>query len=123
MFFKVRIFCIYTAVAVLFTYIYHITFFGGCMAFFGHAEKRNLHGLICVPVMPKSLAGILQSKCMHSLINRFMVAFVYMSIKFRTHKFIIIIREIITFKFYISIRLVLELVAITQRNCKTKMHQ
>ncbi|XP_054167709.1 patched domain-containing protein 3-like [Oppia nitens] len=53
---SVRIFCIYTAVAVLFTYIYHITFFGGCMAFFGHAERRNLHGLLCIPVMPKSLA-------------------------------------------------------------------
>ncbi|CAG2166800.1 unnamed protein product [Oppiella nova] len=53
---SVRIFCIYTAVAVLFTYIYHITFFGGCMAFFGNAEKRNLHGLLCIPVLPKSLA-------------------------------------------------------------------
>ncbi|KAI1292848.1 Patched domain-containing protein 3 [Halotydeus destructor] len=54
---SVRIFCIYTSVAVLFTYIYHVTFFGGCMALFGHAEKRNLHGLICVPVMPKSLSS------------------------------------------------------------------
>ncbi|CAG2101269.1 unnamed protein product [Medioppia subpectinata] len=53
---SVRIFCIYTAVAVMFTYIYHITFFGGCMAFFGHAEKRNLHGMLCIPVLPKSLA-------------------------------------------------------------------
>ena len=53
---SVRIFCTYTAVAVLFTYIWHITFFGGCMAFFGFAEKRNLHGLTCVPVMPKSKA-------------------------------------------------------------------
>lgn len=56
-FLQVRIFCIYTSVAVLLTYIYHITFFGGCMALFGHAEKRNLHGLVCVPVMPKSLAS------------------------------------------------------------------
>lgn len=53
---SVRIFCTYTAVAVLFTYVWHITFFGGCMAFFGHAEKKNLHGLTCVPVMPKSKA-------------------------------------------------------------------
>ena len=53
---SVRIFCTYTAVAVLFTYVWHITFFGGCMAFFGIAEKNNLHGLTCVPVMPKSKA-------------------------------------------------------------------
>ncbi|XP_074600748.1 patched domain-containing protein [Brevipalpus obovatus] len=53
---SVRIFCIYTAVAVLSTYVYHITFFGGCMAFFGRAEKNNLHGLTCMPVMPKSMS-------------------------------------------------------------------
>ena len=52
----VRIFCIYTAMAVLFTYIYHVTFFGGCMALSGYAEERNLHSFICVPTMPKSLA-------------------------------------------------------------------
>ncbi|UXI23047.1 hypothetical protein NH340_JMT08990 [Sarcoptes scabiei] len=56
-FLKVRIFCIYTAVAVLFTYAFNITFFGGLMAYFGEVESRNLHGLICVPVLPKSLAG------------------------------------------------------------------
>ncbi|PRD35698.1 UNVERIFIED_CONTAM: Ptchd3 [Trichonephila clavipes] len=52
----VRIFCIYTAMSVLFTYIYHVTFFGGCMALSGYAEQRNLHSFICVPTMPKSLA-------------------------------------------------------------------
>lgn len=55
----VRIFCLYTAMAVLFTYVYHITFFGGCMAINGYAESRNLHSLVCVQVMPKSLAGML----------------------------------------------------------------
>ncbi|KAJ6224071.1 hypothetical protein RDWZM_002616 [Blomia tropicalis] len=53
---SVRIFCIYTSVAVLFTYAYHITFFGGLMAYFGKVERNNLHGMICVPVVPKSLA-------------------------------------------------------------------
>ena len=28
------------------------------MAYFGTVEQRNLHGLICIPVLPKSLAGI-----------------------------------------------------------------
>lgn len=54
---SVRIFCIYTATAVLFTYIYQVTFFGGCMAISGIAEKRRLHAMFCVPTMPKSLAS------------------------------------------------------------------
>ncbi|XP_015917118.1 patched domain-containing protein 3 [Parasteatoda tepidariorum] len=53
---SVRIFCIYTATAVLFTYIYQLTFFGGCMAISGIAEERSLHAMFCVPTMPKSLA-------------------------------------------------------------------
>lgn len=28
------------------------------MAYFGEVEQKNLHGLICVPVLPKSLAGM-----------------------------------------------------------------
>ena len=28
------------------------------MAYFGEVERRNLHGLICIPVLPKSLAGM-----------------------------------------------------------------
>ncbi|XP_076349403.1 patched domain-containing protein 3-like [Tachypleus tridentatus] len=53
---SVQIFCTYTAMAVLFTYIWHITFFGGCMAVSGYAESRNLHGVFCIPTTPKSLA-------------------------------------------------------------------
>ncbi|XP_022235301.1 patched domain-containing protein 3-like, partial [Limulus polyphemus] len=52
----VQIFCIYTAVAVLFTYLWHITFFGGCMAICGYAERRNLHSVFCVPATPRSVA-------------------------------------------------------------------
>lgn len=52
----VQIFCIYTAVAVLFTYVWHISFFGGCMAICGYAEQRNLHSVFCVPATPKSVA-------------------------------------------------------------------
>ncbi|XP_022645882.1 patched domain-containing protein 3-like [Varroa jacobsoni] len=53
---SVRIFCVYTAVCVLFTYIYQVTFFGACMAIAGYAERRNLHGLFCFPTLPRSLA-------------------------------------------------------------------
>ncbi|XP_013794597.1 patched domain-containing protein 3-like [Limulus polyphemus] len=53
---SVQIFCTYTAMAVLFTYIWHITFFGGCMAVSGYAESRNLHSVFCFPITPKSLA-------------------------------------------------------------------
>ncbi|XP_023224626.1 patched domain-containing protein 3-like [Centruroides sculpturatus] len=49
----VRIFCLYTAVAILFTYIYQITFFGGCMALSGYREERKLHPFTCLPVLSK----------------------------------------------------------------------
>ncbi|KAJ8036579.1 Patched domain-containing protein 3 [Holothuria leucospilota] len=44
----VRIFCLYTGVAVFFAYIYQITFFGGCMVLFGHMESSNCSGLSCI---------------------------------------------------------------------------
>ncbi|OQR72744.1 patched domain-containing protein 3-like [Tropilaelaps mercedesae] len=53
---SVKIFCVYTAICVLFTYIYQVTFFGGCVAIAGYAERRNLHGLFCFPTLPRSLA-------------------------------------------------------------------
>ncbi|XP_023215985.1 patched domain-containing protein 3-like [Centruroides sculpturatus] len=53
---SVRIFCTYTAMATFFTYLYHVTFFGGCMAISGFAEKRNLHAMACIPILPLSQA-------------------------------------------------------------------
>ncbi|CAL4066460.1 unnamed protein product [Meganyctiphanes norvegica] len=41
----VQIFCLYTGTAVLLTYLWHITFFGGCMALAGYAEQNNKHGV------------------------------------------------------------------------------
>ena len=35
------------------------------MAYFGDVERRNLHGLFCIPVVPKSLAGMTH---MHALV-------------------------------------------------------
>ncbi|XP_023219484.1 patched domain-containing protein 3-like [Centruroides sculpturatus] len=43
----VHLFCIYAATAVLFTYVYQITFFGGCMALSGLREERELHPFTC----------------------------------------------------------------------------
>jgi len=53
----VRIFCVYTGACVVFTYLWHITFFGGCMALAGYAEKQNRHAITCCIVTPKSQAG------------------------------------------------------------------
>lgn len=50
----VKIFCLYTGVAVAFTYAFHITFFGGCMAVSGYAEEQNRHSVTCLPVLPRS---------------------------------------------------------------------
>lgn len=53
---SVRIFCTYSALAVAFTYIWHITFFAGCMAVFGYFEQRNRHGIFGCEVKPVSVA-------------------------------------------------------------------
>lgn len=52
----VQIFCIYTGTAVLCTYLWHITFFGGCMAVAGYAEQNNKHGITCKTVKTVSEA-------------------------------------------------------------------
>ncbi|XP_078593908.1 patched domain-containing protein 3-like [Branchiostoma floridae x Branchiostoma japonicum] len=44
----IRIFCIYTGVAVLFDYLFQITFFGACMVFVGRREKGNRHAVTCM---------------------------------------------------------------------------
>lgn len=53
---SVQIFCTYSAMAVAFTYLWHITFFAGCMAVFGYCEHRNLHGIFGCEVKPVSVA-------------------------------------------------------------------
>eukprot|EP00058_Branchiostoma_floridae_P003511 XP_002588999.1 hypothetical protein BRAFLDRAFT_87471 [Branchiostoma floridae] len=44
---SVQIFCIFTAVALIFDYIYQITFFAACMVIFGYREDKNLHWATC----------------------------------------------------------------------------
>ncbi|XP_067133283.1 patched domain-containing protein 3-like [Centruroides vittatus] len=38
-------FCLYASIAVVFCYIYQITFVGACMALFGYVEKQGRHSL------------------------------------------------------------------------------
>ncbi|XP_078668839.1 patched domain-containing protein 3-like [Branchiostoma floridae x Branchiostoma belcheri] len=44
----IRIFCIYTGVAVLFDYLFQVTFFGACMVYVGRREKGNRHAATCM---------------------------------------------------------------------------
>ncbi|XP_077994500.1 patched domain-containing protein 3-like [Glandiceps talaboti] len=53
---SVRIFCCYCGVAIVFDYLYQITFFGGCMALIGHREKQNRHCVTMKKVVPRSEA-------------------------------------------------------------------
>lgn len=51
---SVKIFCIYSSVATLFTFVWHITFFASCLAISGYCEQSNRHSLICIKVQPVS---------------------------------------------------------------------
>lgn len=53
---SVRIFCTYSGLAVAFTYVWHITFFAGCMAVSGYREKKNLHAIFHCKILPESVA-------------------------------------------------------------------
>ena len=46
-----------TGMSVVFTYLWHVTFFGGCMAVFGYLEEQGRHGITCRPVLPVSQSG------------------------------------------------------------------
>lgn len=49
----VRMFCAYSGVAMVFAYIYQVTFFAACMAYMGEREAKNIHCLTCQNVLPK----------------------------------------------------------------------
>lgn len=55
-YYVIQVFSFYTVVAIAFTYIYGITFFGGCMALSGHREETKLHPITCLPVKPLCLS-------------------------------------------------------------------
>ncbi|XP_033628394.1 patched domain-containing protein 3-like isoform X1 [Asterias rubens] len=50
---SVRIFCLYLGTAVLFDYLFQITFFGACMVLTGRREAANRHCLCCYKVKSK----------------------------------------------------------------------
>lgn len=39
------------------TYVWHLTFFGGCLALAGALEKKQKHSLFCVKTKSNSLTG------------------------------------------------------------------
>ncbi|XP_048049012.1 patched domain-containing protein 3-like [Megalobrama amblycephala] len=47
---SVQSFCVYTSTALLFCYIFNITFFGACLALNGRREKGHRHWLTCMKV-------------------------------------------------------------------------
>jgi predicted RND superfamily exporter protein len=53
---SVYLFCLYTALAVIFDYILQITFFAACMAYDARREDANRHGLTLQVVLPKALS-------------------------------------------------------------------
>ncbi|XP_037031767.1 patched domain-containing protein 3 isoform X2 [Bradysia coprophila] len=53
---SVRIFCTYSGFAVCFIFVWHITFFAGCMALSGYCEEKNLHSIFGFKVQPMSVA-------------------------------------------------------------------
>lgn len=52
---SVQIFSLYSSAAVMFIFVWHITFFAGCMAVSGYMEQRNMHSLWFV-VRPLSVS-------------------------------------------------------------------
>ncbi|KAK0078399.1 hypothetical protein PV325_002536 [Microctonus aethiopoides] len=51
---SIQIFCIYSGFAVVFTFLFHLTFFSGCVAISGYCEQGNRHSIICHKVLPLS---------------------------------------------------------------------
>ncbi|XP_044014155.1 patched domain-containing protein 3-like [Aphidius gifuensis] len=51
---SVQIFCIYSGFAVVFTFIFHVTFFSGFLALSGYCEEKNLHSITFCKVEPLS---------------------------------------------------------------------
>ncbi|RVE49013.1 hypothetical protein evm_006371 [Chilo suppressalis] len=64
---SVQIFCMYSGLAVCFTFIWHLTFFAGCVAVSGYREKQNRHTITMLKVLPESRARKEKRSCMYRL--------------------------------------------------------
>ncbi|KAI5641695.1 patched family domain-containing protein [Phthorimaea operculella] len=53
---SVQIFCMYSGLAVCFTFVWHLCFFSGCVAISGYREKANRHTITFLKVLPESRA-------------------------------------------------------------------
>lgn len=53
---SVQIFCAYSGLAVMFIFVWHITFFAACVAVSGYCEQQNLHSIFGYKVTPLSVA-------------------------------------------------------------------
>ncbi|KAL1497416.1 hypothetical protein ABEB36_008391 [Hypothenemus hampei] len=51
---SVTIFCIYSGAATVLLFVWHLTFFAGCLAVSGYCEQKNLHSVFCFKVEPVS---------------------------------------------------------------------
>ncbi|XP_060721997.1 patched domain-containing protein 3 [Tachysurus vachellii] len=54
---SVRSFCLYAGTAILFCYLFNITFFGACLALNGKREESNRHWMTCLKVPEERLPG------------------------------------------------------------------
>lgn len=45
-----------SGLAVCFTFVWHLTFFAGCVAISGYREKQNRHTITWMKVLPESRA-------------------------------------------------------------------
>lgn len=46
----------FSGLAVCFTFVWHLTFFAGCVAISGYREKQNRHTITWMKVLPESRA-------------------------------------------------------------------
>lgn len=54
---SVQSFCLYAGTAILFCYLFNVTFFGACLALNGKREESNRHWLTCLKIQEESLPG------------------------------------------------------------------